>query len=172
MENWVADFMSQVEIGDGDECWNWKGGIDRSGYGYVYKDGLRCIASRIMYELHTGSILGRVNIGRSCRNKKCVNPAHMKPGRYFRAVKGLSPHLRGHKPYIPSTHCPYGHEMSGDNLITFNRRGVVQRQCKACTQQGLKEYKEFMSHRIAHTGSGDTQVTRESNNGQIAAHAK
>lgn len=45
--------------------------------------------------------------------------------------------MKGSKP--PKSHCEYGHELSGDNLL-INRAGV--RCCRACGRRRTREYRE------------------------------
>ncbi len=70
---------------DENGCWVWTGVLDRDGYGYICLGGRndrgsnRKRASRVSYELHVGPIPDGLTIDHLCRNRACVNPAHLEP---------------------------------------------------------------------------------------------
>src|SRR5215471_9832391 len=60
-------------------CWDWDGPKTENGYGLVHHDWRRLRAHRAMYELLVGPIPAELTIDHLCRNRRCVNPAHMEP---------------------------------------------------------------------------------------------
>jgi len=81
----IARFWSRVEKLEPDECWPWRGQLDRKGYA---KWRLKCKAlfscgykdffgSRISYFLNYGAFASRLNVCHSCDKPICVNPAHL-----------------------------------------------------------------------------------------------
>jgi hypothetical protein len=77
----VERFEAKIEPEPNSGCWIWLGCRDKAGYGRVSVKGLSNLdvenAHRVAYELFRGSIpIGHV-IDHLCRNKWCVNPAHL-----------------------------------------------------------------------------------------------
>ncbi len=65
-------FWGQVQKGEGENCWGWSGSTV-AGYG-VFR---RHRAHRFSYELHKGPIPAGLQVDHQCRNRICVNPAHL-----------------------------------------------------------------------------------------------
>lgn len=110
-----------------DSCWLWTGGkFSRGFYGCftlaAARNGSKAIpCHRYSYELHYGQIGPGMVIHHRCRNKMCVNPAHLEQ-------VTLLVHREMHR----LTHCKRGHEMAGDNLV-YNKKGNGRvRRCKTC----------------------------------------
>jgi hypothetical protein len=77
-------FWANVEKGEG--CWLWRGNVSKGGYGLFTRPkpqrpdhlkGKGEPAHRVAWELTHGAIAGTLQIDHLCRNKLCVNPAHM-----------------------------------------------------------------------------------------------
>lgn len=64
-------------------CWLWTGHINDSGYGDMRINGRLVRAHRFAYELLVGPIPDGLVLdhvyARGCRNRNCVNPAHLEP---------------------------------------------------------------------------------------------
>lgn len=74
----AARLMAYVEPSGG--CWQWVGAIDKtSGYGRISMNGAVGYAHRASYEVHVGAIPDGLVIDHLCRNRACVNPAHLEP---------------------------------------------------------------------------------------------
>jgi hypothetical protein len=69
--------MSYVDKGD---CWEWKGSLDRYGYGKFRLGDKVYKAHRLSYEYWNNSIPEGMCLMHECDNPKCVNPSHLSPG--------------------------------------------------------------------------------------------
>lgn len=125
-------FSRSIEnVGD---CWVWRLGRDRDGYGHFkvgsMTDGTRRMvrAHRWAYEHFVGKVPAGLQIDHLCRNRACVNPAHMEP------VTQLENARRGAR--ATATHCKRGHPFSGHNLVM--KRG--QRLCRACSYEAVRRH--------------------------------
>jgi hypothetical protein len=127
----VADkFIPVTESG----CWLWTGNTNNRGYGQLHPPGesnRTVLAHRVMYELERGPIPAGLELDHLCRVTCCVNPAHLEPvTRSVNHVRGLSNTVHAALQRA-KTHCPSGHEYSGDNLYLF--KGY--RACKTCRRK-------------------------------------
>lgn len=71
------DYVEDAQTG----CWVWQRMKDPDGYGELgasRRTGGRCMfAHRLYYEMHVGPIPAGLEIDHLCRNRACVNPAHL-----------------------------------------------------------------------------------------------
>lgn len=119
-----------------DSCWIWSGPLDKDGYARSIKIGSRSDGSRrfvrshrFVYEQMVGPIPDGITIDHLCRNRCCLNPAHLEP------VTGRENTQRGWRKN--KTHCKHGHPLSGQNLIV-NKNG--SRNCRECRARLVREH--------------------------------
>lgn len=73
----ITRFWNAVEKRGPDECWEWKRGRQRAGYGALYIAPKVIGAHRIAYELANGPIQNGLSVLHRCDNPPCCNPAHL-----------------------------------------------------------------------------------------------
>ena len=106
-------FWAKVALLSSD-CWEWRGALSSKGYGnFGVGNGRTGHSHRVAYLALIGDIPPQLELDHLCRNRACVNPAHLE------AVSGRVNNLRGTSPAAlraRRTHCPRGHALRGNNL--------------------------------------------------------
>lgn len=111
-----------------DDCWEWHGKVSSRGYGVMHTPySSSTPAHKVSFILHGGSIAPGNLVDHICRNRKCVNPAHLREATIRQNTTENSESVAAKN--IVKTHRDSGHELSGDNL-RVDRRGW--RACRKC----------------------------------------
>lgn len=127
----LANYVDQTA-----DCWVWKGSIAKNGYGKTAILKKTLLAHRVFYEYFKGPIAAGLQIDHLCRNKRCVNPAHLD------AVPPAVNNARSTSPCALNAmklFCKHGHALSGKNLY---KTPDGRRQCVTCQGQRDKKNKE------------------------------
>jgi hypothetical protein len=104
------------------DCWIFTGSLSK-GYGQLWDRSVQRArgAHVVAYELVVGLVPPGLTLDHTCRNRVCVNPAHLEPVTNAENVR------RGLKGRLV-THCPQGHPYDAANTYVY--RG--HRYCKTC----------------------------------------
>lgn len=102
----LSRFLSKIQTGATlFDCWEWKGNRTTDGYGRFGHDDRYSKAHRLAYEYFVGVIPDGLQIDHLCRNKGCVNPAHLDvvtgQENIIRMKLFLHPSCRKGHPYTP-----------------------------------------------------------------------
>lgn len=125
-------FAAKYAVNEESGCWQWTAARSSNGYGKIQVHaGTQSsdYAHRVSYELHVGPIPAGLVIDHLCRNKLCVNPAHLEP------VTARENVLRGTGPSAKCaamTHCIRGHLLDEENTYVCPRG---KRGCRKCRRE-------------------------------------
>lgn len=120
-------FWTKVaRTGNACECWEWTASKDRHGYGqFMLKDKDLWRAHRVSYILTHGEIPAGLDLDHVCRNRSCVNPAHLEPVTRSENLR------RGDHRWRDAKTCIRGHEF-------IVRPGAKQRICLECEREASR----------------------------------
>ena len=126
----IVRFEQKYEVLD-TGCWQWIGAMRPNGYGAFWYEGRVQQAHRAAYLMHRGEFDRALDLDHLCRNRGCVNPAHVEP------VTRSENNRRGRRGYGARTTC-----MSGQHDITASDTYYVwnngSRTCKECAKDAAR----------------------------------
>lgn len=115
-----------------DECWPWTAADNGAGYGVIGHEGRIVYAHRFAYGSLVGPIPAGTELDHLCRNRGCVNPAHLEPVTHRENVaRGQAPAAR----IARTGSCASGHPRTPEN--TWRRGGKTF--CRPCHARWARE---------------------------------
>ena len=126
-------FEAKFVRGADDECWPWTAQKRSHGYG-GFRMGRVQLAHVAAVLLDGRKIPAGMVVDHECRNRLCVNPAHLRV--VTKAQNTLENSAGVASRNAAKTHCIHGHELSGNNLIRRDRK----RECRACLNVRVSRY--------------------------------
>lgn len=120
------------------DCWMYTGYHGVGSYGNFSYKKVQHKAHRVAWELSRGPIPSGLVLDHLCRNKACVNPAHLEPvSQSVNAQRGLAG-----QHYLSRTHCARGHPFDEANTVWRTMKdGRRYRACRPCRDEYQRTYK-------------------------------
>lgn len=117
----------RVDVRGPDDCWEWKAGLHKTGYGKLRSDA-GVFAHRAAYWLSTGHLPGRDTvIMHVCDNPPCCNPRHLKAGTIAENMRDMVEKGRAAK----------GERHSQARLTEKQARAAIQRVANGETRKSV-----------------------------------
>lgn len=129
----LTRFYQRVELNDVTGCVEWTRGCGGSRpYGAFRLKGRAYRAHKLAYETVFGTVAEGLELDHTCKNRLCVNVAHLEPVTH-------AENMRRSKEAI-KTHCIRGHLLSGYNI--YHTPKNRSRSCRACNNLRNAAYKK------------------------------
>lgn len=117
-------------------CWLWTGYVTKAGYARI--SGARrtsrrwVYVHRATYEFFRGKISDDLELDHLCRERSCVNPAHLEPVPHTENI--ARGNWKDHW-YRTRTHCKKGHVLDEANIVIWKND---HRRCRICNRENQR----------------------------------
>ena len=133
----VERFWPYVERDKESGCMNWTGARVEGHGRFALTTSKQVMAHRFAWELEHGPIPDELVIDHLCKNRACVNTAHLEVvtsgENSRRALIGI--------PHAPKPFCKRGHAMTQVNTLVVRIDGYTKRRCKSCQAMHAKAWR-------------------------------
>lgn len=139
----AKSFLSKIDTKSPKECWNWKAGKDKIGYGRFFLNGKQQYAHRVSYFLSKGLIPDGMVVMHKCNNPSCVNPTHLELGTQLENIqqrdlsgrgnfsKGENHYLKKN-PSLSTKGCNHGQsKLKNDDVLMIRKLSLDGERSKA-----------------------------------------
>jgi hypothetical protein len=141
-------FWRKVERSGADDCWNWTGATNSRGYGSIgwgpKGKSKSWLTHRVSFVLAGGELDTSLTLDHTCRNKVCVNPAHLEQVSRCENIQRAAKTI---------THCRKGHPLYGANMRMSARGKRVCRTCAKAVSEKWNDKTRSLRRQRAHEQS-------------------
>lgn len=130
----IERLMAKVD--QSGDCWTWTAQRFPNGYASFWLNGRTVVAHRVAYTELVGPIPAGLDLDHLCRNRACVNPAHLEPVTRAENLRRAVPFRRP----TATDACLAGHPRTEENTYARkDRQGG--RQCRPCAVEAQRRWR-------------------------------